>query len=75
MKIQTLLPSFAGVALVLSLGACDDKPRKLEPVCAEDSLPLQNPRSHTLGETFYLPSVLQKEECPYPSVWRGPRWR
>ena len=31
--------------------------------CAEDLLPLQNPRSHTLGETFYLPRVRADAAC------------
>lgn len=31
--------------------------------CAEALLPLQNPRSHTLGETFYLPRVSADPAC------------
>ncbi|WP_050434466.1 YncE family protein [Chondromyces crocatus] len=31
--------------------------------CAADPLPLQNPRAHTLGETFYLPRVLDDADC------------
>jgi len=71
MKTRFLLLSCAAVALVLSLGACDDDaPRKPEPLCTEAPLPLQNPRAHTLGETFYLPAVLQKDECPAALEWQ-----
>ncbi|WP_224248519.1 hypothetical protein [Hyalangium gracile] len=71
MKAPLLLTSCAAAALVLSLGACDeDKPQKPEPVCAEAPLPLQNPRAHVLGETFYLPSVLQKQECAATLEWQ-----
>lgn len=71
MKTRLLIPLCAAAALVLSLGACDDDaPPKPEPVCAEEPLPLQNPRSHTLGETFYLPTVLQNAECPSSLEWQ-----
>jgi DNA-binding beta-propeller fold protein YncE len=71
MKTRILLLSCAAVAVVLSLGACDDDaPRKPEPLCTEEPLPLQNPRAHTLGETFYLPAVLQKDECSAALKWQ-----
>ncbi|ATB41976.1 hypothetical protein CYFUS_007452 [Cystobacter fuscus] len=57
-----------------------------EPVCAEALLPLQNPRAHTLGETFYLPRLKQDARCPSTLEWQvvsapegsrntGVRWR
>ncbi|KFE68040.1 hypothetical protein DB31_7277 [Hyalangium minutum] len=72
MKVRIVIPLCAAAALVFSLGACDDDdaPPKSEPLCAEAPLPLQNPRSHTLGETFYLPAVLQKDECPSTLEWQ-----
>ncbi len=71
MKTRFLLPSCAVAIVVLGLGACkDDEPLKPEPLCAEDPLPLQNSRAYTLGETFYLPSVLQKADCPATLEWQ-----
>lgn len=37
--------------------------------CAAESLPLLNPRSFTLGETFYLPSSFAGPDCPAQPVW------
>ncbi len=37
------------------------------PACVGELLPLQNPRSHTLGETFYLPSLASS--CPDGASW------
>lgn len=72
MQTRLLIPLCAAAVLALSLGACDDDdaPVKPEPVCAEDPLPLQNPRSHTLGETFYLPTVLQNADCSSTLEWQ-----
>nr|AYM53606.1 YVTN family beta-propeller repeat protein [Cystobacter velatus] len=57
--------------LLLSASACRDEPEPSpEPVCAEALLPLQNPRSHTLGETFYLPRLKQDERCPSTLEWQ-----
>jgi len=39
------------------------------PTCAGELLPLQNPRAHTLGETFYLPRIEQNEGCPADLGW------
>jgi len=37
--------------------------------CAGELLPLQNPRSHTLGETFYLPRVITHPACSAITQW------
>ncbi|HRI51353.1 MAG TPA: hypothetical protein PLW65_14330 [Pseudomonadota bacterium] len=37
--------------------------------CLDKPLPLQNPRSHTLGETFYLAKPLPGPGCPAELVW------
>jgi DNA-binding beta-propeller fold protein YncE len=37
--------------------------------CAGDLLPLQNPRSFTLGETFYLPRVITHPACSAITEW------
>jgi DNA-binding beta-propeller fold protein YncE len=37
--------------------------------CADDLLPLQNPRAFTLGETFYLPRVLKHPACSAITEW------
>ncbi|WPB74258.1 hypothetical protein KYC5002_35180 [Archangium violaceum] len=55
--------------LLLSASACRDEPGP-EPVCTEAPLPLQNPRSHTLGETFYLPRLKQDAQCPSTLEWQ-----
>ncbi|MDC3983781.1 YncE family protein [Polyangium jinanense] len=38
--------------------------------CADALLPLQNPRAHTLGETFYLPRFLTDPGCPAELAWQ-----
>lgn len=37
--------------------------------CSEEPLPLQNPRAHTLGETFYLPRTAPAAGCPTQLTW------
>ncbi|MFO0580349.1 MAG: YncE family protein [Polyangia bacterium] len=39
------------------------------PSCLGKPLPLQNPRSHTLGETFYLPQLVAGPGCPAEPTW------
>lgn len=63
MKTQRL--SLLG-ALLLTL-ACEP-PRPED--CASELLPLQNPRAHTLGETFYLPRPKGTGQCPATLEWR-----
>ncbi len=38
--------------------------------CADALLPLQNPRAHTLGETFYLPRFLTDPGCASDLAWQ-----
>lgn len=62
---------FSASVLLLSASACHDEPEPgPEPVCTEAPLPLQNPRSHTLGETFYLPRLKQDAQCPSSLEWQ-----
>lgn len=37
--------------------------------CAGEALPLQNPRAHVLGETFYLPRVIVHPACSAITEW------
>jgi len=37
--------------------------------CFGVPLALQNARSHTLGDTFYLPQVIRKDGCPTDARW------
>lgn len=37
--------------------------------CAGELLPLQNPRAHVLGETFYLPRVILHPACSAITEW------
>jgi len=64
-----ILSSLSAAALLLGLSACDDEKPARTPACAEEPLPLQNARSHTLGETFYLPGVLQRAGCSDSLEW------
>ncbi|MET0404790.1 MAG: YncE family protein, partial [Cystobacter sp.] len=71
MRTHPFLLFCSASALVLSAGACRDAPAPgPEPLCSEALLPLQNPRSHTLGETFYLPRLQQNAQCPSSLEWR-----
>lgn len=63
----------SGISLAL-LGvapvACSDDPIPgVAPSCSGELLPLQNPRAHTLGETFYLPRTLAREGCSADLAW------
>jgi hypothetical protein len=37
--------------------------------CLDEPLPLQNPRSFTLGDTFYLPGLRGTDGCPREVEW------
>ena len=39
------------------------------PACLGKPLPLQNPRAHTLGETYYLPQPVAGPGCPTEPTW------
>lgn len=54
--------------------ACQEDSQTLDPAvgnqkCTGVSLPLQNPRAHTLGETFYLPRLDGVDGCPSQASW------
>ncbi|WP_375772012.1 hypothetical protein NR798_14360 [Archangium gephyra] len=71
MRANRFLLLCSASVLLLSASACRDEPAPSpEPVCTEAPLPLQNPRSHTLGETFYLPRLKQDAQCPSTLEWR-----
>jgi DNA-binding beta-propeller fold protein YncE len=57
--------------VVLWLAACGSDQSPLDATdCLAPQLPLQNPRAHTLGETFYLPSLLARSGCPMDARWK-----
>ncbi|OJT23080.1 hypothetical protein BO221_19540 [Archangium sp. Cb G35] len=71
MRANRFLLCYSASLLLLSASACRDEPDPdPEPVCTEATLPLQNPRSHTLGETFYLPRLKQDAQCPSTLEWQ-----
>ncbi|AUX39124.1 uncharacterized protein SOCE26_005060 [Sorangium cellulosum] len=53
----------------------EESTRPVDPVevapisCTVAPLPLQNPRAHTLGETFYLPRIERSDSCPADAAW------
>lgn len=68
--------AWLAVALILFLspGCGDDSGASpgpadggAEAACARETLPLQNPRAHVLGETFYLPPL--GPACPDGARW------
>lgn len=69
--------SFAVAALAAALTlptACQQDSQSPDPPvgaeqCVGVSLPLQNPRAHTLGETFYLPRLAGAAGCAAQAAW------
>ncbi|REG34731.1 hypothetical protein ATI61_103640 [Archangium gephyra] len=71
MRANRFLLLCSAAVLLLSASACRNGAEPdLEPLCTEAPLPLQNPRSHTLGETFYLPRLKQDAQCPSTLEWQ-----
>ncbi|MFY0565493.1 hypothetical protein ACN28E_16850 [Archangium lansingense] len=71
MRANRLLLLCSSSVLLLLAGACREEPEPSpEPVCSEALLPLQNPRSHTLGEVFYLPRLKQDAQCSSTLEWQ-----
>lgn len=59
---RSLSAAVLGMIFSLSIGCSDDGDPATD--CVTDPLPLQNPRSFTLGETYYLPRLLTDTGCP-----------
>jgi YVTN family beta-propeller protein len=58
----------AAVAVATSALSCGSSTSSLSQDCVGAPLPLQNARSFTLGETFYLPR-LSSDACPSNAAW------
>lgn len=73
-SLPSLVLTSSALTLAASLASCDGGGSDTTPTpdpaaCVEAALPLQNARSFTLGETFYLPRPLAAEGCPADPAW------
>ncbi|MCG8416522.1 MAG: hypothetical protein MJE77_01105 [Proteobacteria bacterium] len=63
-------PIIGGIVLaILGVAGCSDDDEVPAERCVAEALPLQNPRSFTLGETYYLPRISATDECPDNAAW------
>ena len=64
---------FLGALLTpLLTGSCGDAANPevpSRPNCIESALALQNPRAHTIGETYHLPQLSGDSACPAGAQW------